>query len=202
MEPFTTLTGVVAPLDRVNVDTDQIMPKQFLKRIERTGFGEYLFFDWRYLPDGQPNSDFELNAPAYAGATILVAGRNFGCGSSREHAPWGLQEYGFRALIAPSFADIFANNCVQNGILTVVLPEQQVDELIQRAQSRPGCTLTVDLERCLVEDADGFHAEFSVDPFTRHRLLNGLDEIGTTLQQEAAISAFEQRRPAWAEAVA
>jgi 3-isopropylmalate/(R)-2-methylmalate dehydratase small subunit len=200
MEPFITVTGIAAPLDRVNVDTDQIMPKQFLKRIERTGFGEFLFFDWRYLPDGQLNPEFELNAPEYAGATILVAGRNFGCGSSREHAPWGLQEYGFRALIAPSFADIFANNCVQNGILTVVLSEEQVNELLNRLQAKPGSTLTVDLERCVVEDGEGFRAEFSVDPFTRQRLLHGLDDIGLTLQHEAAISAFEQRQGAAAGA--
>ncbi|MGI8550470.1 MAG: 3-isopropylmalate dehydratase small subunit [Dehalococcoidia bacterium] len=196
MEPFVRETGIAAPLDRVNVDTDQIIPKQFLKRIERTGFGQFCFFDWRFLPDGEPNPEFELNEPAYAGATILLAGRNFGCGSSREHAPWALQEYGFRAILAPSFADIFRNNCVQNGIVTVTLPEAQVNSLLERAKTKQDYRVTVDLERCVVEDNDGFNATFSVDPFTRHRLLNGLDEIGMTLQHEDAITAYEQRRSA------
>ncbi len=197
MEPFTTLTGIVAPLDRVNVDTDQIIPKQFLKRIERTGFGPFSFFDWRYLPDGSPNPDFELNHPGYQGATILVTGRNFGCGSSREHAPWALREYGFRALIAPSFADIFYNNCIQNGMLPVVLPEEQVQELMRRAKESPGYRATVDLVTQTVSDARGFSASFAVDPFVRERLLNGLDDIGMTLTHEAAIAAFEARRPVW-----
>jgi 3-isopropylmalate/(R)-2-methylmalate dehydratase small subunit len=200
MEPFVRVTGIVAPLDRVNVDTDQIIPKQFLKRIERTGFGPFAFFDWRYLPDGKINPSFELNAPRYQDATILVAGRNFGCGSSREHAPWALGEYGFRAIIAPSFADIFANNCVQNGILLVTLPQEQVDVIMRRAQATPGYKLTVDLERCVVEDDQGFSASFGIDPFTRRRLLNGLDDIGLTLQHEDEITAFEQRRPAWLQA--
>jgi len=197
MEPFTTLTGIVAPLDRVNVDTDQIIPKQFLKRIERTGFGPFAFFDWRYLPDGSPNPEFELNHPAYQGATILVTGRNFGCGSSREHAPWALREYGFRALIAPSFADIFYNNCIQNGMLPVVLPEEQVQELIRRAKAAPGYQATVDLVTQTVSDAQGFSASFTIDPFVRERLLNGLDDIGMTLTHEAEIAAFEARRPPW-----
>jgi len=201
VEAFVRVTGIAAPLDRVNVDTDQIIPKQFLKRIERTGFGEFCFFDWRYLPDGSPNPKFELNAPAYKGAKILLAGRNFGCGSSREHAPWALQEYGFRAIIAPSFADIFNNNCAQNGILTVVLHEEIVNGLIKRAkESAQGYTLTVDLERCVVEDDGGLIAKFEVDPFKRFRLLNGLDDIGLTLQHQAEISAFEQRRPEWIQA--
>jgi 3-isopropylmalate/(R)-2-methylmalate dehydratase small subunit len=201
LEAFVKVTGIAAPLDRVNVDTDQIIPKQFLKRIERTGFGEFCFNDWRYLPNGELNADFELNAPQYQGAQILIAGRNFGCGSSREHAPWALQEYGFRALIAPSFADIFNNNCAQNGILTVILPEDAVHTLMKRAKdAEGGYTLTVDLERCLVEDDHGFSMNFEVDPFKRQRLLNGLDDIGLTLQHEPDITAFEQRRPAWIQA--
>lgn len=200
MTPFVRETGVVAPLDRVNVDTDQIIPKQFLKRIERTGFGPFAFFDWRYLPNGDLNPNFELNDPRYAGATILVAGRNFGCGSSREHAPWALGEYGFRAIIAPSFADIFANNCVQNGILLISLPPERVDVLMQRAKTVPSYKATVDLERLLVKDEQGFSASFSVDPFIQRRLLNGLDDIGLTLQHEGDITAFEQRRPAWIQA--
>jgi 3-isopropylmalate/(R)-2-methylmalate dehydratase small subunit len=201
MQPFTKLTSVAAPLDRVNVDTDQIIPKQFLKRIERTGFGEFAFFDWRYREDGTPNPAFELNNPAYQGAQILIAGRNFGCGSSREHAPWALQEYGFRAIIAPSFADIFRNNCIQNGMLPVVLPEERVQELMRRAQARPGYQVTVDLEEQVVTDDDGIREPFAVDPFVRERLLNGLDDIGMTLQLDEAITAFEQRRPRWLTAV-
>ena len=197
MQPFTRVTGVVAPLDRVNVDTDQIIPKQFLKRIERTGFGPFAFFDWRYLPDGSPNPEFELNHPGYQGASILVAGRNFGCGSSREHAPWALNEYGIRAIIAPSFADIFHNNCIQNGMLPVVLPEEQVNELLRRAQAKPGYQATVDLVARTVTDDEGFSASFEVDPFVRERLLGGLDDIGMTLTQEDAIASFEQRRPRW-----
>ncbi len=197
MEPFVKLTGVVAPLPRVNVDTDQIIPKQFLKRIERTGFGEFLFFDWRYLEDGKsPNPEFELNRPGYEGASILVAERNFGCGSSREHAPWALLDYGFRALIAPSFADIFYNNCFKNGVLPIVLPEETVKQLLARALEQPGCTLTVDLEGQTISGG-GLSIPFEVDAFRRHCLLNGLDDIGLTLQNEAEITAFESRRPAW-----
>ena len=195
MEPFVKLTGIAAPLDRVNADTDQIIPKQFLKRIERTGFGRFLFFDWRYLDDGRtPNPDFELNAPALRGATILVTGKNFGCGSSREHAPWALLDYGFRAVIAPSFADIFYNNCFKNGILPVTLPEEQVADLMARLQAAPGAEATVDLEACRVTGPGGFAATFDVDPFRRHCLLGGLDDIGLTLQHEPDITAFEQRR--------
>jgi 3-isopropylmalate/(R)-2-methylmalate dehydratase small subunit len=200
MIPFTKVTAVAAPLDRVNVDTDQIIPKQFLKRIERTGFGEFAFFDWRYHEDGRPNDDFELNHPAYQGAQILIAGRNFGCGSSREHAPWALNEYGFRAIVAPSYADIFRNNCLQNGMLPVVLPEEQVQELMRKAQANPGYRLTVDLEEQAVYDDEGFRQPFEIDPFVRERLLNGLDDIGLTLKDEGAIEAFEGRRPAWLEA--
>ncbi len=197
MEPFTKLTTIAAPLPRVNVDTDQIIPKQFLKRIERTGFGEFAFFDWRYLPDGSPNPAFELNRPGYEGAGILVTGRNFGCGSSREHAPWALLEYGFRAIIAPSFADIFYNNCIQNGMLPIVLPDDRVEELLEKALAEPGYRLTVDLEEQAVYDTAGFRAPFEIDPFVRERLLNGLDDISLTLQHDEDIAAFESRRPAW-----
>jgi len=193
MEPFKTLSGIVAPLDRRNVDTDQIIPKQFLKRIERTGYGEFLFFDWRYLPDGSPNPAFGLNAPELKGASILVAGANFGCGSSREHAPWALHGYGFRCIIAPSFADIFYNNCFKNGILPITLPEGVVHELIQEARTQAPYRLTVDLEKQLISDEQGLSIRFEVDPFRRHCLLYGLDDIGLTLQHEAQIRAYEER---------
>jgi 3-isopropylmalate/(R)-2-methylmalate dehydratase small subunit len=197
MEPLKKVSGVVAPLNRPNVDTDQIIPKQFLKRIERTGFGEFAFYDWRYLPDGSPNPEFELNNPKYERAEILVTGRNFGCGSSREHAPWALREMGFRVLIASSFADIFNNNCIQNGMLPIVLPEEQVQELIKRAQNKPGYKLTVNLDAQTLYDSSGFEETFEIDPFVRERLLQGLDEIGTTLQIGNEISDFETRRPAY-----
>jgi 3-isopropylmalate/(R)-2-methylmalate dehydratase small subunit len=197
MLPFRTHTGLVAPLDRPNVDTDQIIPKQFLKRVERTGFGEFLFHDWRYRPGGEPDASFVLNDPRYAGASVLVAGRNFGCGSSREHAPWALLDYGFRAVVAPSFADIFANNCAKNGLLAVALSDGEVAEIIRRAGRGPGYRLTVDLERRAVEDAEGFSASFEIDDFRRHCLLEGLDDIGLTLRREAEIAAYESRRPAW-----
>lgn len=197
MQPFTTLTAVAAPMDRANVDTDQIIPKQFLKRIERTGFGKFLFFDWRYQTDGvTPNLAFELNAPALQGAEILVVGKNFGCGSSREHAPWALLDYGFRAIIAPSYADIFYNNCFKNGILPVTLPEAQVYDLMGRLQAEPGARVTVDLERCVVEGPGGFTAPFEVDSFRRECLLKGLDDIGLTLQHEAQIAAYEEKHAA------
>ncbi len=197
MQPFTRVTGIVAPLDRVNVDTDQIIPKQFLKRIERTGFGQFLFYDWRYLDDGRPNPDFILNHPGYQGATILVTGRNFGCGSSREHAPWALLDYGFRAIIAPSFADIFYNNCFKNGMLPVTLPEETVRLLMERALARPGYRATVDLEACRITDEEGLEVTFTIDPFRRYCLLNGLDDIGLTLQHEDKIRAYEERMPSW-----
>ena len=196
MQPFSSHTGRVAALPRANVDTDQIIPKQFLKRIERTGFGPALFFDWRYLADGSPDPRFELNRPAATGATILIAGSNFGCGSSREHAPWALAEYGFRVLIAPSFADIFFGNCCQNGLLPVVLPEAAVQELFRRAAAAPaGYTLTADLVSCRVHDGDGFDRSFELEGYRREMLLQGLDEIGRTLLSEPSIAAFEQRRP-------
>ena len=198
MEKFTSLTGLVAPLNRVNVDTDQIIPKQFLKRIERTGFGEFAFFDWRYLEDGVPNPEFILNDPRYKGASILVAGRNFGSGSSREHAPWALNEMGFRAIIAPSFADIFRNNCMQNGMVPVVLDQVAVDTIMGKALQRTGYEVTVDLINQVVTDSDGLSADFEVDPFRRHSLLNGLDDIGITLTHESEIEGYESsRQPRW-----
>ncbi|MEW6582604.1 MAG: 3-isopropylmalate dehydratase small subunit, partial [Actinomycetota bacterium] len=185
MEPFTTVHGVICPLDRNDVDTDQIIPAQFLKRIERTGFGEFLFWDWR------GEEGFPLDDPAYAGAEVLVAGRNFGCGSSREHAPWAIHQAGFAAVIAPSFADIFRNNCAKNGLLTVVLPEGEVQALIAAAQADPGVRATVDLERQVVAGPDGREIPFEVDPVVRERLLKGLDDIGITLAQQDLIAAYE-----------
>jgi 3-isopropylmalate/(R)-2-methylmalate dehydratase small subunit len=191
MVPFKKHTGLVAPMDRANVDTDQIIPKQFLKRIERTGFGQFLFFDWRFNDDGTLNPEFELNRPELKGATILIARRNFGCGSSREHAPWALNDYGFLVLIAPSFADIFYNNCFKNGMLPIRFDEATVDDLFRRAQ-KPGYKLTVDLENCTVTDSDGLSLPFEVEAFRRHCLLNGLDDIGLTLEHEPKISAYEK----------
>src|SRR5258708_5494778 len=198
MQRFITHTGIVALLERDNVDTDQIIPKQFLKRIERTGYGDVLFFDWRYDGDGNPNPDFSLNAPHYAGASILLAGKNFGCGSSREHAVWALRDYGFRAIIAPSFADIFANNCAKNGLLTVALRASEVAALVSRDASGH-FRLKIDLERCVVSADDGFLAHFEVDPFRRTSLLEGLDEIGMTMKHEDEIAAYEQRRRGFAD---
>jgi len=196
MIPFTVHRGRVAPLDRVNIDTDQIIPKQFLKRIERTGFGQYVFYDWRFGADGKKNPDFVLHDPRYEGASILVAGRNFGCGSSREHAVWALADFGFRAVIASSFADIFANNSAKNGFLAVRLSEEEAAEIMRRAQGIDDYEVTVDLERCEVRDEQGFRAKFAIDEFVRHCLLNGLDDIGLTLQHEAEIAAYETRHPA------
>ena len=201
MKPFRVHTGLVAPLDRVNVDTDQIIPKQFLKRVERTGFGEFLFFDWRRAQDGKPDAPFVLDHPRYKGASILIAGKNFGCGSSREHAVWALADFGFCAVIAPSFADIFANNSTKNGFLTVVLREEEVTELIRRAHEKNDYHLTVDLEHCKVHDDHGFSASFQMDDFVRHCLLEGLDDIGLTLQHEGEIAAYEARRERFASSV-
>jgi 3-isopropylmalate/(R)-2-methylmalate dehydratase small subunit len=195
MKTFTVHRGLVAPLDRVNVDTDQIIPKQFLKRIERTGFGQFLFYDWRFSPDGKKNAGFVLDEPRYTGATILLAGKNFGCGSSREHAVWALTDIGFRAVISSSFADIFANNSVKNGFLTVRLKEDEVAELLRRGGQIPNYELTIDLERCEVHDDQGFGASFPIDEFVRHCLLNGLDDIGLTLQHESEIAAYEVVHP-------
>lgn len=196
MQPFTTLTGLVAPLDRVNVDTDQIIPKQFLKTIHRTGLREGLFYDWRSHPEGTPDPDFFLNQSRYHGATILLTRENFGCGSSREHAPWSLLDQGFRCLIAPSFADIFSTNCFQNGILPVVLKGDQVDTLFHAVAAKNGYQLTVDLQRQLVTDLQGTTWSFDIDVFRKDCLLKGLDTIGLTLQQEKAIATYERRRKA------
>jgi 3-isopropylmalate/(R)-2-methylmalate dehydratase small subunit len=195
MKPITVHRGRVAPLDRVNVDTDQIIPKQFLKRIERTGFGQFVFYDWRFDADGAKNPDFVLHEPRYEGASILVAGKNFGCGSSREHAVWALADFGFRAVIASSFADIFANNSTKNGFLTVKLSEDQVAELMRRARQIDDYQLTIDLEKCEVHDDRGFRAKFPIDEFIRHCLLHGLDDVGLTLQHEAEIAAYEAQHP-------
>ena len=195
MQPFRKHTGNVAPLYRANVDTDQIIPKQFLKKIEKTGFGEFLFNDWRRSAQGIADSSFVLNQPKYSGASVLVAAKNFGCGSSREHAVWALADFGFRVVIAPSFADIFANNCVKNGLLTVVLKEEEVEEVARRAAELLGYQLTVDLEDRTVRDDRGFAASFQIDDFTRQCLLEGLDDIGLTLQHQLEISAYESRHP-------
>jgi len=195
MKPFTVHRGLVAPLERVNVDTDQIIPKQFLKRIERTGFGQFLFYDWRFSAEGKKNAGFILDEPRYEGASILVAGRNFGCGSSREHAVWALADFGFRAVISSSFADIFANNSTKNGFLAVLLTEDETRELMRRASDPKGYQLTIDLEQCEVRDDQGFRAKFPIDEFVRHCLLNGLDDIGLTLQHEAEIAAYEALHP-------
>lgn len=198
MEPIRTVTGVAATLERQNVDTDAIIPKQFLKRIERTGYGPYCFFDWRYFEDGVTlNPDFEINRPEYLGAPILVTGKNFGSGSSREHAPWALGEMGFRVIIAPAFADIFFNNCLQNGILLITLPEDINDTLLHKAQKNAGKPITVDLEQQTITDHDGEVIPFEIDQFRKFRLLNGLDDIGLTLQHEDKITDYETRRPAY-----
>lgn len=201
MNSFRIHTGRVAVLDRPNVDTDQIIPKQFLKRVERTGFGQFLFYDWRFLANDQPNPDFPLNDPRYRAASILIAGKNFGCGSSREHAPWALADYGFRAIIAPSFADIFANNCLKNGLLPVTLTDAEVTELVRSARETENYEVTVDLENKIVTDANGFSAAFQIGDFQRYCLLEGLDDIGLTLKHDSNISAFEARRPAWSPRV-
>ena len=192
MDPFVKLTGVVAPLDRVNIDTDQIIPAVFLKRIERSGFEDCLFFAWRFNEDGTPKNDFVLNQPAYQNANVLVAGHNFGCGSSREHAPWALRDYGIRCIIAPSFADIFYNNCFKNGVLPLRMSEEDVRAIMDKAASKPGVNLTVDLEGQRVWDEDEeISIPFEIDQARRHNLLNGLDDIGLTLQFEDRIAAYE-----------
>ncbi len=194
MEAFRKHTGLCVPMNRINVDTDQIIPKQYLKRIERTGFGAYLFHDWRFLDTGEPNPDFVLNSPRYQGASILVAGLNFGCGSSREHAPWAIQDYGFEAVIAPSFGDIFRNNCYKNGILPVVLSEEIVADLMRQIEAQEGYTLTIDLETQDVIQPDGMAHPFEIGDFQKQCLLNGLDEIGWTLQFESSIAEYENQR--------
>ena len=194
MQPFRKHTGLVAPFDRANVDTDQIIPKQFLKSIERTGFGEFLFFDWRYRPDGAPDPSFVLNQPRYEGASILVAGKNFGCGSSREHAPWALREFGFRAIIAPSFADIFANNCFKNGMLPIVVADDEVARISGRTAYAESYKLTIDLESQSITDDAGLSIDFAVGEFQRYCLMEGLDDIGLTLRHQADIDAYEARK--------
>jgi len=196
MKPFTLHRGRVAPLDRVNVDTDQIIPKQFLKRIEKTGFGQFVFYDWRFQADGNKNPHFVLHEPRYEGSTVLVAGKNFGCGSSREHAVWALADFGFRAVISSSFADIFASNSAKNGFLAVRLREDEVRTLIDRAGQIDDYEVTIDLEKCEVRDQQGFYARFPIDEFVRHCLLNGLDDIGLTLEHEPEIAAYEREHPA------
>ena len=193
MEPFKTLTSLAMPLDRANVDTDQIIPKQFLKRIERTGYGDFLFFDWRQTPDGTPVADFVINDARYKGARILVAGKNFGCGSSREHAAWALSDFGFRCVIAPTFADIFFSNAGKNGIVLVRLPEEKVATLLENAQKIPGYQLTISLDDQTVADAQGFKASFEFDAFRKFCLIEGLDDIGLTLRHAAALDAFEAK---------
>ena len=203
MNKFTVHKGLVAPIDRENVDTDAIIPKQFLKSIRKTGFGPNLFDEWRYLDHGEPgqdptsrkpNPDFVLNQPRYKGASVLLARKNFGCGSSREHAPWAIEQYGFRALIAPSFADIFFNNCFKNGLLPIVLPESTVATLFDEVAAFPGYELTVDLERQVVVKAQGEEIRFEVQPFRKYCLVNGFDDIGLTLRQKDKIAAFEAQR--------
>ena len=196
MEKFTTLTGVAAPLNMINVDTDMIIPKQFLKTIERTGLGKSLFFEMRYDDDGAERPDFVLNKPAYRDAKILVAGDNFGCGSSREHAPWALLDFGIRCVIAPSFADIFYNNCFKNGILPIPLPQEEVDKLLDDAERGANATITIDLEAQEIRGPDGGVIRFDIDPFLKHCLLEGLDDIGLTLQKADAISTFEEQAQA------
>ncbi len=197
MKPFGTHTGVVVPFDRPDVDTDTIVPAQYLKRIDRTGYEDVLFRSIRYRPDGTPEPEFILNRPAYRDGTVLVTGRNFGCGSSREHAVWALQDYGFRVVIAPSFADIFANNAAQIGLLTIVLPEERVRQMLDAAATREGYQVTIDLEHQTVMDAFGRRDTFEIDPFKKHCLLKGLDAIGLSLQHEAEIGRFEARRANW-----
>jgi len=194
MQPFSKHTGLVAPLDRVNVDTDQMVPKQFLKLLTREGYGQFLFYDWRYLDGEKPNAGFVLNQPRYRGASILLARANFGCGSSREHAPWALLDYGFRVIIAPSYADIFYNNCFKNGILPVTLPDDQVDELFRRTERQEGYNLTADLETQTLTDDAGLKLSFDLDPFRRECLLKGLDDIGLTLRFADEITAYEKMR--------
>ena len=191
MQPFRTHQGIVAPIDRANIDTDAIIPKQFLKRIERSGFGQFLFYDWRFNEDGSKINDFLLAKEPYSQASVLVAGPNFGCGSSREHAPWALLDYGFRVIISSSYADIFFNNCFNNGILPIVLPTETVDRLLKDAQNRPGMTLNVDLEEEVVIEEDGTRHSFTVDPYRKMRLSNGFDDIGLTLQHESDITRYE-----------
>ncbi|MEC1423725.1 3-isopropylmalate dehydratase small subunit [Bacillus subtilis] len=199
MEPLKSHTGKAAVLNRINVDTDQIIPKQFLKRIERTGYGRFAFFDWRYDANGEPNSEFELNQPVYQGASILIAGENFGCGSSREHAPWALDDYGFKIIIAPSFADIFHQNCFKNGILPIRMPYDNWKQLVGQYENK-SLQMTVDLEKQLIHDSEGNQISFEVDPHWKEMLINGYDEISLTLLLEDEIKQFESQRSSWLQA--
>ena len=196
MEAFKKHTGLVAPVDRVNVDTDAIIPKQFLKRIERTGFGQFLFYEWRFKENGEPNPEFALNQDRYQGASVLIARANFGCGSSREHAPWAILDYGFKVVIAPSFADIFYNNCFKNGILPIKLPQETIDRLMEDAKNGANATFTIDLANQEITRPDGGKVRFDIDPFRKHCLLNGLDDIGLTLEKRDVIDAFEAKQKA------
>lgn len=197
MNPFNRHTGIVAPLDRANIDTDQIIPKQFLKRIERSGFGQFLFYDWRFDEKGNPVPSFILNQEPYNRSSILLARTNFGCGSSREHAPWALQDFGFRVIIAPSFADIFYNNCFKNGLLPITLPEDTVDLIFQKAEDKTAYELTVDLEKQLITDSLGMSVPFDIDPYRKELLLKGLDDIGITLQYKEKIASYEEQFPGY-----
>lgn len=198
MQKFTTHIGLAVPLYQANIDTDQIVPKKFLLRVERAGFGEALFYDWRFNSEGTPKEDFVLNNPKYQGGSILLAGKNFGCGSSREHAPWALEDFGFRVIIASAFADIFYNNCFKIGLLPIILDEEQVAELVNNAETLENYQITVDLENQKVTDSQGFESDFAVDEFRKYCLINGLDDIGLTLQHADKISIFENTRPNWA----
>ena len=193
MQPFSTHSGLVVPIDRINVDTDQMVPKQFLKALTRTGFGKNLFYDWRYLPGEKPNPEFVLNFPRYKGASVLLARANFACGSSREHAVWAVMDYGFRVVLAPSFGDIFYNNCFKNGVLPIQLPDAQVNELFRRVEGKEGYRLTANLEQQMITDADGLRISFEIDPSRREVLLKGLDDIGVTLLHEERITEYENR---------
>ncbi|AGE64422.1 3-isopropylmalate dehydratase small subunit [Bacillus subtilis] len=199
MEPLKSHTGKAAVLNRINVDTDQIIPKQFLKRIERTGYGRFAFFDWRYDANGEPNPEFELNQPVYQGASILIAGENFGCGSSREHAPWALDDYGFKVIIAPSFADIFHQNCFKNGMLPIRMPYDNWKQLVGQYENK-SLQMTVDLENQLIHDSEGNQISFEVDPHWKEMLINGYDEISLTLLLEDEIKQFESQRSSWLQA--
>jgi 3-isopropylmalate/(R)-2-methylmalate dehydratase small subunit len=199
MQPFTTHSGLVMPLDKVNVDTDQMVPKQFLKALTREGFGRILFYDWRYYPGEKPNPNFVLNFPRYQGASVLLTRANFGCGSSREHAPWGVKDYGFRAIIAPSYADIFYNNCFKNGILPAILKEEQVDELFKRTEAEEGYSLSIDLPNQTISDKHGLEYNFEIAPARKEVLLKGLDDIGQSLQHSDAIGAYEKVHAATAK---
>lgn len=194
MKPFVKLDGVVMPIDRTNIDTDAIIPKQFLKRIERSGFGEFVFWEFRYDENDKPIADSVFNNPNYAGSSVLISRANFGCGSSREHAPWALEDYGFRTIIAPSYADIFFNNCFNNGILPIKLDNSLMDILFANVEKYPGYKLTIDLENQKVTDAYGFEASFDINPFAKHKLLNGLDDIGLTLLKDDKITAYEKAK--------